>query len=168
MGVTIHFEGRLKGDKAFICRIKRVEQIATAETLLTEKIENQEVKLLRVRDEESWDYVGPTKGIILYLHEAGEPVRLEFDRDLYIQQWVKGQSTGRRIPMRLTALLRDLQLFFEELEVDDEGQCDIGDEALLTEHRCRCDEAIAQFAKENPTARVKVRESNGRYTDLIT
>ena len=82
MGVTVHFEGRLKNDAAFLGLVSRIEQIAREGTLLTEKFENQEVKLLRVRDEVEWDYVGPTKGIILYLHEDCDPVRLEFDRDL--------------------------------------------------------------------------------------
>ena len=85
MGVTVHFQGYLKGEEAFAALIRRVEETAKAKTWLTEKFENNEITLLRVRaNEEDWDYTGPTKGIILYLHEDCEPVRLEFDRDLYV------------------------------------------------------------------------------------
>ena len=122
MGVTVHFEGRLQYTDAFARLVNLVKQIATEETLLTEIIENQQVKLLRVREEEPRDYLGPTKGIVLYLHEDCEPVRLEFDRDLYIQEWVKTQFAGSRTHIRLICLLRDLQGFFETLNVHDEGQ----------------------------------------------
>ena len=168
MGVSVHFEGRLRGEEAFLRLISRIEQIAREETLLTETFEHQQVELSRVRDEAAWDYIGPTKGIILYLHEDCEPVRLEFDRDLYIQEWVKTQFAGALIHIKLIRVLRDLQIFFEELKVDDEGEYwDTADEVLLAEHIRHCDQAIAELAKESPAAEVKVREPNGRYTDLI-
>jgi hypothetical protein len=66
LGVTVHFEGRLRDEKAFAALLKHVEEVAAANTWLTERFENGEVTLLRVRaDEEDWDYKGPTKGIIL-------------------------------------------------------------------------------------------------------
>ena len=69
-----------------------------------------------------WDYVGPTKGIILYLHEECDPVRMEFDRDLYVQEFVKTQFSGPHVHMKVISLLRGLQVFFEDLKVEDEGE----------------------------------------------
>ncbi len=169
MGVTVHFEGKLKNDGAFLQLISRVEQVASEEAVATERFETQEAKLSRVRDEKDWDYVGRTKGIILYLHEDCEPVRLEFDGDLYIQEWVKTQFAGARVHARLVALLRDLEVFFEWLKVEDEGEYwRTGDQRLLAEHMRQCDQAIADLARDHPAAQVKVREPNGRYTDIIT
>jgi hypothetical protein len=170
MGVTVHFRGKLKGDEAFTELVRCVTEIAAAETLLTETFENSEVKLLRVReDEEAWDYVGPTKGIVLYLHEDCEPVRLEFDRDLYIQEWVKTQFAGVPTHLRLIKLLRVLQVFFESFKVDDEGEFwETSDENVLAKHMRQCNEAITELAKEHPNAQVKVKEPDGRFTDLIT
>lgn len=169
MGVTVHFEGKLRDEAAFLRLVSRIEQVARQETLLTERFENQEMRLARVRQEKDWDYIGPTRGIILYLHQDCEPVRLEFDRDLYIQEWVKTQFAGSHTHMRLVTLLRDLQPFFEDLKVSDEGEYwETGDESLLTGHIVKCHEVIAQIARENPRAQVKVREADGRLTDLIS
>ena len=65
MGVTVHFEGKLRGEQAYADLLRRVEETAKTKTWLTEKFESSEVTLLRVRGEEEWDYKGPTKGIIL-------------------------------------------------------------------------------------------------------
>jgi hypothetical protein len=169
LGVTVHFEGKLRNEEAFAALVRRVGEIVAAETLLTEKFEKGEVTLLRVRaDEEEWDYIGPTKGVILYLHEDCEPVRLEFDRDLYVQEWVKIQFAGAPTHLELIKLLRDIQQFFENLKVADEGEYwETGNEAVLADHIRRCDEAIAELARASPSAQVKVREPNGRLTDLI-
>jgi hypothetical protein len=37
LGVTVHFEGRLRGEQAFADLLRRVEEIAKAKTWLTEK-----------------------------------------------------------------------------------------------------------------------------------
>ena len=65
-------------------------------------------------------------------------------------------------------LLKDLQQFFEAVNVADEGEYwETGNEAVLADHIRRCDDAIAELARESPSAQIKVREPNGRLTDLI-
>ena len=168
MGVTVHFEGTLKSTQALSSLLLRIEEIALAETLLTERFENTEVKLGRVREEQPWEYVGPTKGIVLYLHEDCEPLRLEFDRELYVQEWVKTQFAGVAIHIRLIQILREIEGFFRTFAVNDEGEYwESENKAVLTEHIRRCNEAIAEFAAQNPHSRVKVKEPNRRLTDLI-
>jgi len=169
LGVTVHFEGRLKGPEALGSLLNLVEKTARAKTWLTEKFENSVVTLSRVRaDDEEWDYIGPTKGIILYLHEDCDPVRLEFDQDFYIQEFVKTQFAGAHSHIELIALLRDLKQFFDDFKVEDEGEYwETGSEAVLTEHIGRCDEAIAEFARQNPNAQIKVRTPEGRFMDLL-
>ena len=168
MGVTVHFEGKLRGEQAYADLLRRVEETAKTKTWLTEKFESSEVTLLRVRGEEEWDYKGPTKGIILYVDEGCDPVRLEFDRDLYLQEFVKTQFAGVPAHLELIALLRDLQKFFEDLKVEDEGEYwDTGNEAVLAEHMRRCDEMIAAEARKNPSAQVQVRTPDGRWMDIL-
>jgi hypothetical protein len=168
MGVTIHFEGRLKSDQAFSSLLLHIEEIGRAETLLTERFENPQAKLGRGGEERSVDYVGPTKGILLYLHEDCEPLRLEFDRELYVQEWVKTQFAGVDTHIRLIQMLREIEGFFQTLVVNDEGEYwESGNQAALEGHFRACNEVIAEFAAKNPRAQVKVREANGRITDLI-
>jgi hypothetical protein len=168
LGVTVHFEGKLRGEKAFADLLRRVEATAKTKTWLTEKFEISEVTLLRVRGGEEWDYKGPTKGIILYVHEDCDPVRLEFDRDLYLQEFVKTQFAGVPAHLELIALLRDLQKFFEGLTVEDEGEYwETGNEAVLAEHIRCCDEMIAEEAAKKPSAQVQVRTPDGRWMDIL-
>jgi hypothetical protein len=168
MGVTVHFEGRLKGTQAFSSLLLYIEEIGRAETLLTERFENSQTKLGRVREERPWDYVGPTKGILLYLQEDCEPLRLEFDRELYVQEWVKTQFAGVDTHIRLIQILRNIERFFHTLAVNDEGEYwESENREALAEHIRRCNEVIAEFAARNPRAQVKVKEPNGRLADLI-
>ena|SRR5260370_19683036 len=168
MGVTIHFEGKLKSEDAFAALLQYVEEIAKAQTWLTEIFEHGEVTLLRVRDETEWDYKGSTKGIILYIHEDCDPLRLEFDQDLYIQEFVKTQFAGVGTHIQLIALLREFQVFFVDLKVEDEGEYwETGDEAVLAEHIHCCDEMISEEARKNPSAQVKVRTPDGRPMDIL-
>jgi hypothetical protein len=168
MGVTVHFEGKLKSENAFAALLQRVQQLAKAQTWLTEIFECGEVTLLRVRNETEWDYKGPTKGIVLYIHEDCDPLRLEFDQDLYIQEFVKTQFAGVRTHVQLIALLREFQVFFAEIKVEDEGEYwETRDEAVLAEHIRRCDEMISEEARKNPSAQVKVRTPDGRLMDIL-
>ncbi|HLZ41530.1 MAG TPA: hypothetical protein VKQ11_11230 [Candidatus Sulfotelmatobacter sp.] len=168
MGVTVHFEGRLKSAEALSSLALRIEEIGRAETLLTERFENSQAKLGRVRDERPWDYVGPSKGILLYLHDDCDPLRLEFDRELYVQEWVKTQFAGVDTHIRLIQILRDIEGFFQTLAVNDEGEYwESENREALAKHIRRCNEVIAEFAAKNPHAQVKVKDPNGRLIDLI-
>jgi len=69
MGVTIHFEGQLLDEKTYQELVAFVSSTAKIEGWRTEPIEWRKVTLLRVRDEQDWDYTGPVRGIAVYLHE---------------------------------------------------------------------------------------------------
>jgi hypothetical protein len=168
MGVTIHFDGRLKDQNAFAGLVRRVKELAAANTWLTETFENSDVTLLRVRDEKDWDYQGPSKGIVLYVHEDCDPIRFEFDRDFYVQEFVKTQFAGSSTHIQVVKLLREFAEFFENLNVNDEGEYwETSNETLLAENIQRCNEMIEEEAIENPTAQVKVKAPDGRWIDLL-
>ena len=83
MGVTIHFEGTLRDEAAFEHVIRSARTRAVQEGWKSEVIAEDIATLWRVRNEEDCEYTGPTRGILLYPHENAEPLRLEFDRDLF-------------------------------------------------------------------------------------
>jgi hypothetical protein len=127
------------------------------------------VTLLRVRDEKDWDYTGPVKGVAVHLHEDCDPVRFEFDRDLYVQEFTKTQFAGAEYHLKVIDLLRTVQPLFQELKVDDEGEYwDTGDQAVLQDHLKTIDKIIEDELKKNPAARMKVREPDGKIIDLIS
>src|SRR5882724_3021013 len=105
MGVTIHFEGQLFDESAFDALVPAVTTFAKERGWSTQQIECQEVTLLRVRDEEDWDYSGPTKGVVIYPNVDCDPVRLEFDKDLYVQEFTKTQFAGVQTHLQVLELL---------------------------------------------------------------
>src|SRR5882762_7872263 len=122
MGVTIHYEGQLTSEAAYQDLVGLVSSIAGAEGWPSESIASDEVIVARVRDEKDCDYKGPVKGIVVYLHEDCDPVRLEFDRDLYLQEFTKTQFAGVQIHIDVLKLLKAIQPFFRDLRVEDEGE----------------------------------------------
>jgi hypothetical protein len=168
MGVTIHFEGQLTNQAAFQNLVGLVSLLANHHGWQTEPIASDEVTLLRVRDEKEWDYTGPVKGITVYLHPDCDPVRFEFDRDLYMQEYTKTQFAGVECHLKVIYLLRTVQPLFRELKVDDEGEFwETGDLAILQDHLETVEKMINEMLKENPAARTKVKEPDGRIIDLI-
>lgn len=168
MGVTVHFEGQLKGEEEYDRLISAVRGIAASEKWLTETIEATEKTLLRVRDEQDWDYTGPVKGIIVYLHEDCDPVMFEFDCNLYVQEFTKTQFAGVESHIKVTELLRSVQPFFVNLKVEDEGEYwETGDAEILAKHIETCDEMIQEQLKKHPQAQFKVKDADGKIIDLI-
>src|SRR5437867_1784153 len=123
MGVTIHFKGQLRDEGAYLRLVSAATSFATERCWLNEPIESDETTLLRVTDDEqNWNYCGPVKGIVLYPHEDCDPVRLEFDNDLYVQEYTKTQFAGVQTHLQVLELLRVITPFFHSLRVDDEGE----------------------------------------------
>jgi hypothetical protein len=170
MGVTIHFDGQLLDIDAFGNLITTAAAFATSHMWLTEPIESRQVTLLRVRDnEEPWDYSGPVRGLVLYPSEDCDPMRLEFDRDLYLQEFTKTQFAGVETHLQVLELLRAIEPFFRKLRVEDEGEYwETGDVQILTEHMKRTEQVIEDEKRKNPSAQVKVKTPEGRIMDLMT
>jgi hypothetical protein len=169
MGVTIHFEGQLTSEQAYQELVELASSIAKSEGWGTELIGSDEVTLLRVRDEKDCDYTGPVKGIAVFLHDDCDPVRFEFDKDLYVQEFTKTQFAGPEYHLKVINLLRTVQPLFRNLKVDDEGEFwDTGDRAVLQDHFETIEKMIADMLKENPSARLKVKERDGKIIDIIT
>jgi len=168
MGVTIHFEGQLIDEKAYQGLMELVSSTAKVEGWQTESIESKEVTLLRVRDEQDWDYTGPAKGVTVYLHEDCDPVRLEFDRDLYVQEFAKTQFAGIPIHLKVLELLKAITPYFHELKVEDEGEYwETGNLRVLSSQIDRSKRAIESELEKCPSGRIKVKTPSGRIMDFI-
>jgi hypothetical protein len=115
MGVTIHFDGQLLNEEAFRGLVSAASGFASSHRWLTEPIESEQATLLRVRDnEEAWNYVGSVKGIVLCPSEDCDPVRLEFDRDLHVQEFIRTQFAGPETHLKVVELFRVLKPFCRE------------------------------------------------------
>lgn len=169
MGVTIHFEGRLRSQRDLALVVERARAAAEDLGWPHRPIAEERAQLSRVRDEQDWDYVGQTTGIAIQPHDRSDPLRLEFDSDLYIQEFIKTQFAGPTVHTQVVQFLRTLEPHFENLAVEDEGEFwSGGDNDVLLGHFSACERALAAHLQQNAGARGPVRLESGRWVDVIS
>jgi hypothetical protein len=169
MGVTIHFEGRLRDAAAYDRVLGEATGFALQHGWMADPIEEAEVTLLRVRDEKDWDYTGPTRGVELRPHDDCDPLRLEFDRDLYVQEFVKTQFAPVEIHLLVVDFLRLVAPEFEVLSVEDEGEYwETSDRAVLERHMQACRRVLDDELQKRPDHVGPVRLPSGRIVDLMS
>jgi hypothetical protein len=168
MGVTIHFEGCLRDEAAYENVIQTAKVFAAREGWGWQAINEARTKLERVRDEKDWDYVGPTRGIVLHPHEDSEPLRLEFDASGFVQEFIKTQFAPAAIHIIVVELLHEIAPHFLNLTVEDEGEYwESRELETLDRHRDACFRALDEMLAGNPRLQRPVHLSNCRIVDFM-
>jgi len=168
MGITIHFEGRLRSSDAYQAVVNTARQFAHKCGWEYEPIEETVTILKRVRNEEDWDYEGLVKGVVLQPHHNSEPFRLEFDTDLYVQEYTKTQFAPLEIHVSVVELLKEIEPYFEKLEVIDEGEYfETQDQGILKQHLDRCFEVLDGYLEQGDKYEGPVRLPSQRIVDVI-
>jgi hypothetical protein len=135
MGVTIHFEGQLTCDDNYNKLIEVAKVFAEENDFQYFLFQEKNKLLQRVRDEKDWDYLGSTKGIQLQPDENCDPLILEFDETLYLQEYCKTQFTDISVHILIIDLLRQIQHFFKSITIEDEGEYwETSDINILQQH----------------------------------
>ena len=169
MGITIHFEGRLKNPEALASLESDVQAFAKEYGWPTKRISESNALLKRVVNEQNDDYVGPTRGVEVQPHPNSEPLRFEFDRALFVQEYCKTQFAGPETHVRVVELLRRIWHYFEDLHVEDEGEFwESRDEGLLESHIKTVNGMIDELFREHPGAKGPIRLPSGRIMDVTT
>ncbi len=167
MGVTIHFEGKLKQTKSIDKVIEIVREFAKQNNMQYSEFTEDNILLKRVKDEKNWDYYSSTIGIEIQPHENTDPLRFEFDKDGYIQDYCKTQFADIEIHVKVINLLKQVEPFFDNLIVLDEGEYwDTNDIELLDELFEDCFVAI-ENAKQGNTKLTGPYRIQGRIIDLM-
>ncbi len=167
MGVTIHFEGRLKSEEDYDAVMRKATNFAKQNEMDFKQFEEEEKVLLRVKNNEEWDYKGTTRGIRIEPAEDCDPFNLEFDEDNYIQEYCKTQFTDIDNHVKLIDFLTTLKPNFEDLTVTDEGEYyETGNKEILVNHIKTCFHQI-EWAKQNDqTLDGPFKIADGRIADL--
>ncbi|MER9455368.1 hypothetical protein [Mesorhizobium sp. M0478] len=169
VGVTIHFEGQLRGEEQYVALLQEVEALAIARERRFRPIDEAEMVLNRVIDERSVDYIGPVLGIECQPHPKSDRLRFEFDRDLFMQQYCKTQFAGSEAHIEIIELLRKVAPFFDKFDVFDEGEYwELGDRTILQVNLDTVDALLAEALRKDPTARGPIRLDNGRVVDFVS
>lgn len=168
MGVTIHFEGKLLNEQAFDELMTEISAIAAINGWQSNSINFKKAQLKRVHKKKTTEYLGPSKGFEVFLHENCEPFRLEFDDNLFIQEFTKTQFAPEEIHKNIVTLLHKITPYFETLEVLDEGEYyETQNEEVLIGHRNRCFELFEEHLAKDASLHGPVKLPGGRIADLM-
>jgi len=169
VGVTLHFEGRLNNADSLRRVISDAMAFAACEGWTTSAVHEVSVTLRRVQNERDIEYRGPVEGVVVFPHSDAEPLRLEFDRTLYVQDWIKTQFAPVDIHVRIVELLRSLKSEFEWFRVDDEGEYwETSDLQCLTEHVATVNKVLRDLLVKDPGKRGPVHLPSGRIVDYMS
>jgi hypothetical protein len=168
MGVTIHFEGQLSSPDDLDKVIKTAKGFAERNDLEYFFFHEDNKLLQRVKDEQDWDYEGPTKGIQIQPNENSDPLILEFDKDYYLQEFCKTQYADVSVHILIIDLLRQIKPFFRSFCVEDEGEYwEKSDINILQQKIDDCFKAIEEMRQEDSTVNGPYKLENGRIIDLM-
>jgi hypothetical protein len=168
MGVTIHFYGRLKNKESLDEVITIASEFAAEKGCEVFNLDSEKKQLFRAKDGKQSEYDGPVRGIQFHPDGNCDPFVLEFDDDLYIQQFCKTQFAGISTHVEVIRLLRDIEPCFESFTVVDEGDFWETSDISTLEQRFETNFAAAEeMKKENPKLKGPIRLMNGRILDLI-
>jgi len=98
-----------------------------------------------------------------------DPLILEFDKDLYVQEYCKTQFADIKIHIKIISYLRKIEKHFQRLLVNDEGDYwETKDKKKLQVQMDIIHNLIENKKKENPKMDGPFKMSNGRIFDLLT
>ncbi|MFT3796474.1 hypothetical protein [Flavobacterium sp.] len=168
MGVTIHFDGKLKSENDYKTVVEFAIKFAEQNKMDFNLFEEADKLLLRVKDEQDWDYQGFVRGIRIQPHENSDPLNLEFDKDNYIQEYCKTQFADTETHVKLINFLKSIQSNFEQLHVYDEGEYwETQSEEILENHIKTCFHQIELAKQNDETLDGPFRIADGRIADLM-
>jgi len=169
VGVTIHFEGQLLGDDKYAAVLQEVAELAVNRGWPFREINEARMALNRVVDERSVDYLGPVTGIEVLPHRRSDPLRFEFDSNLFMQQYCKTQFAGSEAHIEVIELLRKVAPLFDKFDVFDEGEYwESGDRSILQGNLDTVEAMIAEAMRKDPSARGPLRLESGRVVDFVS
>ncbi len=122
MGVTIHFEGKLKSESSYDQILVMAKEYANSLNSEIIILDSPNKILKRVRNNKIWDYEGSVKGIQLQPNANSDPLVMQFDKNLYLQDFCKTQFAGIDTHISIIQFLRNIDFLFESLTIIDEGK----------------------------------------------
>lgn len=168
MGITIHFQGSLVNERSYNSLIEKVVEFSKYYEWDYFLFENETKTLDIVKNEEDWNYIGFTKGIQLQPHKNSEPLNLEFDNQLYVQEFCKTQFSDIDTHLKVIELFHLIKNEFENLTIFDEGEFwETNDENILEKHWENFFVAMNDAMEENSKLKGPFKLENGRIIDLM-
>jgi hypothetical protein len=148
MGITIHFEGKLKQLENKEKVIGIMKNFSKLNKMPYYEFSEEKMLLRRIKGEKIWNYYSSVTGIVIKPHKDAETLRFEFDENGFIQDFCKTQFADIEVHIKIIELLRQIEQYFENFYVFDEGEYwDTGDVELLEKIFYSCLIAIEELHK---------------------
>src|SRR5213080_453024 len=117
MGVTIHYEGKLKSATAAADLLSRVRTFARERGWPIDEVEANERSLRRMVNEDPTDYVGHVVGLVVHPHEDAEPLAFSVPTDFFNHDYCKTQISSIPTHKAVIEHLRVVEPLFSRLDV---------------------------------------------------
>ena len=167
MGVTVHYEGCLRSPLLVEELINTATRYADSHRWPIRRIDGDATDLLRIIDEKEYYYSGPVCGVELRPHADAEPLKFEFDDEMFLQNFCKTQFAGAEIHIAVIQLLDQIGPYFVELRVEDEGgYWSSRDEARLRQHLDTVNRMLTEIKDRDPDAEGPIYTESGRIIDV--
>jgi len=168
MGITIHYQGRLRSEQELELVLDLVRDAARSSGWALKDVNNADGTLERVLDETEQHYRGPIRGVVVQPHADSEPFHVLFGDDLLMQDYCKTQFSSIETHIAIIKLLQKVAPHFDPLVVEDEGEFwETQDQARLRDLWNGFDATLCRLVEENPDARIKIRLPSGRIIDAL-
>lgn len=168
MGITIHYQGRLRSEQELELVLDLVRAAARSAGWALKDVNNAHGTLERVFDEVEQNYKGPVRGVVVQPHADSEPLHVLFGDDLLMQDCCKTQFSSVETHIAIIKLLQRVAPHFDPLVVEDEGEFwETQDQARLLDLWHGFDATLCRLVEENPGARIKIRLPSGRIIDAL-
>jgi len=154
MGVTIHFEGRLRTGAELQEFLAQVEVLARKRQWRHERLYDRPDR--------------PATGFVTYPHPECEPLKFAFDQKGRLSGWVKTQFAGPEKHIEVVEFLRQVQPLLGKFGVRDKSEywATRSKDTLLS-HIDAINEVIREAVENNPSVRSRVHLASGRIVDYV-
>lgn len=168
MGVTIHYQGRLRSPESLETLMQSCRDFASASNDWKFKEVAESKTLMRVVNGQNQDYQGFVRGVIVQPPGLCDPLGFEFDNSFFLQDYCKTQFSGASVHIQVISLLKLIEPFFEELKVIDEGEYwGASNEETLHRLMQECNQWMLETKRGNPDYIGPIVQENGRIADLV-
>jgi hypothetical protein len=168
MGITIHYQGRLRSEQELELVLDLVRDAARSAGWALKDVNHAHGTLERVLNEAEQNYEGPVRGVVVQPHTDSEPFHVLFGDDLVMQDYCKTQFSSVETHVAIIRLLQRVAPHFDPLVVEDEGEFwETQDQAHLRDLWNGFDATLCRLVEENPDARIKIRLPSGRILDAL-
>lgn len=173
-GVTIHFNGQLKGASTADNVAEAACAVAISKSWRCEPVSDPNdssldlITVQSLRELDGSDELSKANGVVIYPADMSEPLYLVFGAKNKMDNFIKTQFAGADTHIGVIEIFDAIKPFFSRLEIMDEGRYwETRSRANLEEDLASVSAQIAAIKSQQPGVTGPVKRPDGRILDLV-